>query len=333
MSFNAYAARERGGALEPFDYDADPLGADDVEIEITHCGICHSDVHLVDDDWGISRYPLVPGHEIVGVVKAKGDDAEVEIGARVGVGWQRGSCGECEWCERDEENVCPDMRATCVDGYGGFADRIRIDGRFVLPIPERISSEAAGPLFCGGVTVFAPALRWMIDAKTKVGVVGVGGLGHLALQFSRAMGCETTAFSSTPAKEEEARGFGADRFVVSTDAGEMKSARNLVDFLLVTASADIDWRAHLAALRPNGVMCVVGAPPSPICLPAGAYHVGQKTVTGSAIGSPRAIRETLQFAADHGVRPQTELYPFEEADRALARTRANEARYRVVLGR
>lgn len=199
MTYHAYAARSARAHLEPFEYEPKPLGADDVEIAISHCGICHSDVHLVDGDWG-DVFPVVPGHEIVGNVVG---GSAFSAGQRVGVGWQRNSCGECEWCAAGEEELCPKNEATCMGSFGGFADRIRVNRRFVFPIPEALPSEVAAPLLCGGVTVYSPLARFA-GAGTRVGVIGIGGLGHLALQFAKAMGCEVTAFSRSRDKEAEA---------------------------------------------------------------------------------------------------------------------------------
>src|SRR5512139_2529524 len=223
MSFHAYAAHARKGPLVPFVYDPSPLGPHDVEIRITHCGICHSDVHLVDGDWGVGSYPMVPGHEIVGTVAALGPEARhLETGQRVGVGWQRGACLGCDLCGTGDENLCPRNEATCVDHHGGFADRIRVDGRFAFPIPDALASENAAPLLCGGATVYSPLRRW-VKPPMRVGVVGIGGLGHLALQFARAMGCEVTAISSSPDKAAEARGFGAHHFLATREPKGFRS--------------------------------------------------------------------------------------------------------------
>ena len=193
MGFRAYAAHEQKGPLAPFVYEPGELGPNDVEIRVSHCGICHSDVHLVDGDWGASSYPMVPGHEIVGTVAAAGPAVrQLAVGQRVGVGWQCGACLECEWCVSGQENLCAQEEATCVERPGGFAERIRVDGRFAFPIPDALRSEHAAPLLCGGVTVYAPLARFA-RPSLRVGVIGIGGLGHLALQFARAMGCEVTA--------------------------------------------------------------------------------------------------------------------------------------------
>ena len=331
MSFHAHAAHSKKSALKPFVYEPAPLGPHDVEIRISHCGICHSDVHLVDGDWGMGSYPMVPGHEIVGTVTALGPEVRhLEAGARVGVGWQRGACLACDSCIAGDENLCAQNVATCVGNHGGFADRVRLDGRFAFPIPEGIASENAAPLLCGGATVYSPLRRW-VKPSMRVGVVGIGGLGHLGLQFAAAMGCEVTAISSTPDKETEARGFGAHHFLATREPKALRSAASSLDFILSTVFATPDWDALLGALRPNGVLCLVGATSEPLSVQAFTLLGGQKTVTGSAIGGRPAIREMLAFAARHGVAAKTQVRPLAEADAALGDVRKGKARYRIVL--
>jgi alcohol/geraniol dehydrogenase (NADP+) len=331
MSFHACAAHAKKGPLVPFVYEPEPLGPHDVEIRITHCGICHSDVHLVDGDWGVGTYPMVPGHEIVGAVAALGPEVgHLEVGQRVGVGWQRAACLACEPCNAGEENLCEQNEATCVDHHGGFADRVRLDARFAFPIPEELASESAAPLLCGGVTVYAPLRRW-VRPPMRVAVVGIGGLGHLALQFARAMGCDVTAISSTPDKEPEARAFGARHFLATAEPKALRSAASTLDFVLSTVYVPQDWSGLLRALRPNGVLCFVGAPAEPLKLTIGAILGGQKTVTASAIGGRPAIREMLDFAARHGVAAKTQVRPLAKADAAFDDVRKGRARYRIVL--
>jgi uncharacterized zinc-type alcohol dehydrogenase-like protein len=274
---------------------------------------------------------MVPGHEIVGTVTACGAEVgHLESGQRVGVGWQRGACLGCDACGRGEENLCAAHVATCVDNHGGFADRIRVDGRFAFPVPEGLSSESAAPLLCGGITVYSPLRRWT-RPSTRVGVVGIGGLGHLALQFARAMGCEVTAISSSPDKAAEARGFGAHHFLATGEPKAMRSAAGTLDFVLSTVFVGQDWTGLLGALRPNGVLCFVGAPAEPLSLHVGALLGGQKTITTSVIGGRPGIREMLSFAARHGVAAKTQLRPLAEADAALGEVRQGRARYRIVL--
>ncbi|MGB8329434.1 MAG: NAD(P)-dependent alcohol dehydrogenase [Polyangiales bacterium] len=329
----AYAAQEAGASLSPFDYQVTSLGPHQVEIAITHCGICHSDLHLIDDDWGTSEYPLVPGHEIVGTIAEKGPLAtHVELGDRVGVGWQCGSCLQCEWCERGEENLCSNMVETCVGRPGGFADRIRIDGRFAFAIPEALRSDEAAPLFCGGITVYSP-LRQHARPQSRVGIIGIGGLGHLAIRFARAFGCEVTAFSSTAAKEAEARSHGAHHFVSSVDATALKSQRESMDLIVSTVNHPLDWPRYVSALRPDGVLSFVGALAEPLSIPSGLLLARRRSVTGSPIGGRVAMREMLDFAARHRIGAQVETLPMTEVNAALERLRHNDVRYRFVLSR
>lgn len=218
MEIQSFAAQEKGATLLPFTYTSNSLDPWEIGIEITHCGICHSDLHLIDDDWGLSQYPLVPGHEIVGIVKELSKEiSHLQKGDRVGVGWQCSSCFNCRWCSIGEEQVCKDIKATCVDQYGGYANYIRTDGRFAFPIPASLESELTAPLLCGGATLFTPLKRFHMGPNKKVGIIGIGGLGHMALQFARAFGCEVTAFSHSPEKEKEAKQFGAHHFLYTED--------------------------------------------------------------------------------------------------------------------
>ncbi len=213
---NAFAAIIAGGPLEPWSFERGALGPQEVDIDVTHCGVCHTDLHLLDNDFGITAYPFVPGHEAVGLVKATGSDVtHLTLGQRVGVGWQRGSCGECEWCGRGLQNLCAKSHPTCLAGYGGFAKSLRVDSYFGIPIPDGLDSASAAPMLCAGITVYSPLRRYLRPAS-RVGIVGIGGLGHLAIQFARAMGAEVTAISTTQDKAAEARRFGAHHFVTST---------------------------------------------------------------------------------------------------------------------
>ena len=322
MTIHAFAALHARAALAPFTYEPQPLGPEDVEIAISHCGICHSDVHIVDGDWG-EVFPAVPGHEIIGTVVAGTGFAP---GQRVGVGWQRDSCGTCTWCREGEEELCPANQATCMGHFGGFADRIRVNRRFAVPIPDSLDSESAAPLLCGGITVFSPLRRYAAPG-CRVGVIGIGGLGHLALQFARAMGCEVTAFSRSADKEAEARHFGAHHFVTGVPI------RGSLDLVLNTAHAVPALDAFMVGLGPRGVYCQLGAAPEPLVVPAMALIGGRRSVCGSANGSPGAIRDMLAFAAGHGIAAHTEAAPMERAEEALNRTRRNLARYRMVLTR
>lgn len=325
----ASAARER---LSPFSFEPPELGADDVEIAVSHCGICHSDLHLIDDAWNISRYPLVPGHEIVGRVTAAGRAAaHLAVGQRVGVGWQRGACLACGLCLDRQDNLCPRYTATCVGHHGGFAGSVRVDGRYAFPIPDGLDGAAAAPLLCGGATVFAPLRRHHIDASSCVGVIGIGGLGHLALLMLRAFGCEVTAFSSSADKRADALALGAHELVSSTDARELRRHAGRFHLLLSTVHVRLDWITYLQALRPNGVLCLLGSPPGVLQIPAAALFQGQRTITASEIADRATIAEMLGFAARHRVTPLVERLPLDEVNVAIERVRRNQVRYRMVL--
>ncbi len=205
-SINGYAAHAAGAELLPYKYAPGTLKPTDVEIQISHCGICHSDIHLINNDWGISEFPFIPGHEIVGKISAVGSEVTtLSMGQRVGLGWQSNSCGVCEWCLQGKENLCAQSQGTAVHRNGGYADAVRANARFVIPIPEKLESENAAPLLCGGITVYNPIRTHGVNPSSRVGVVGIGGLGHLAVQFARAFGAEVTAFSTSASKEAEAR--------------------------------------------------------------------------------------------------------------------------------
>ena len=326
------AAHAAGAELLSFKYDPGKLGLHEVEIAISHCGICHSDLHLIANDWGISQYPFIPGHEIVGTVAAVGQSVRtLTVGKRVGLGWQSNSCGECEWCVRGMENLCPSAEGTCVHRNGGYAERVRANSRFVIPIPDALSSEHAAPLLCGGITVYNPLRSHGVNPSSRVGVIGIGGLGHMAIQFARVFGAEVTAFSTSAGKEEEARALGAHHFVNSRESKALKEVAGTFDFILSTINADQDWGIYIQALRPTGTLCFVGVPPSPVSVHAFPLISGLRSISGSPTGSPSMIGEMLDVAARHGVKAQTESFPMSKANEAIEKVKKNKVRYRAVL--
>jgi alcohol/geraniol dehydrogenase (NADP+) len=330
--FQGLAAHAAGAELLTLRYDPGKLGTQEVEIAITHCAICHSDIHLISNDWGISQYPFIPGHEIVGTIDAMGSDVRsLEIGQRVGLGWQSNSCGQCEWCLSGQENLCPASEGTCVHRHGGYADRVRANARFVVPIPAALESEQAAPLLGAGITVYNPMRINNINPSSRVGVVGIGGLGHLAIQFARVFGAQVTAFSTSLAKEAEAHTLGAHHFVNSRESKAMKEVAGSLDFLISTVNADQDWGGYLQTLRPNGTLWFVGVPPSPVSVHAFPLISGLRTVGGSPVGSPFRIREMLDVAARHGVKATTEHFPMASANEAIDKVKKGKVRYRAVL--
>jgi uncharacterized zinc-type alcohol dehydrogenase-like protein len=330
--FHAYAAQAAKQPLQPFSYEPAPLGDEQIEVKISHCGICHSDIHLIDNDWGISNYPLVPGHEILGTVSKVGKGVKrFREGQLVGVGWQSGSCGNCEWCNHSLENLCAGMKSTCVTGFGGYADFFRVDARFAVPLPEKIDLDSAAPLLCGGVTVYSPFRNYDVRPSMRVGVIGVGGLGHLALKYAAAFGCEVYAFSTSAGKEAESKQFGAHHFINTNDPDSVATVTNKLDFVLSTVSADIDWNPYFSALRPRGKLVIVGVAPKGVPAPSLPLILGEKVVGGSWIGSPFVIEEMLEFSQRHDIKPLIEEFPMSKVNDAIARVRSNKMRYRVVL--
>lgn len=218
----AWAALSKGAALTPFEYDPGPLGHEEVEIAVEHCGLCHSDLSVLDNEWGNSIYPFVPGHEVVGRVVAAGEHVKgLKVGRRVGVGWNAGSCMHCRSCLSGDQHLCNSAQATIIGHHGGFAERVRAHWAWAVPLPEVIDFNSTGPLLCGGITVFNPLLEYGIRPTARVGVVGIGGLGHMALKFLRAWGCEVTAFTSSSSKFDEAKALGAHRVVSSRDSAAL----------------------------------------------------------------------------------------------------------------
>lgn len=332
MKIQAYAARSPGGPLEPFSYDPGPLDEHEVLIEISHCGICHSDVHLLDGDWGDGHFPLVPGHEIVGTVAGLGESVgHLTMGERVGVGWQCGSCMACEHCEDGDEQVCREAQATCRGHHGGFARHVVVDGRFAFPIPDQLESHEAAPLLCGGITVYAPLRRHLASPGGRLAVIGMGGLGHLAVRFAHAMGHEVTVFTTSPDKQAEAERFGAHEVVDAREDSAYRASARRFDLVLSTAPADLPWNRVLRTLRPFGLLCIVGVPGQPICVEGGELMGASKGLVGSGIGGSRDILDMLEFAAEHRIVPQVETAALADVEQAMEAVRRNRVRYRMVL--
>lgn len=331
-SIQGYGVHAAGAELLPLRYDPGDLRPQDVEVRITHCGVCHSDLHLIDNDWGMSQYPFIPGHEIVGTVAAVGEAVRhLAIGDRVGIGWQADSCGSCEWCRKGEENLCSQAQPTCVGRHGGYAEAVRVNARFAVRLPDGLDSQTAAPLLCAGITVYQPLRSAGINPSSRVGVIGIGGLGHLALQFARAFGAEVTAFSTSLTKESEALELGAHRFVHSRDNKALKAVEGTQDLILSTINAAQEWSMYVGALRPHGTLCLVGVPPKPVAVEAFPLIAGARCVCGSNTGSPARIAEMLDVAARHKVGARTETFRMAEANQAIARMRKNNVHYRAVL--
>lgn len=330
--FHAFAATKPKGTLEPYTFEAGELGPEEIEIKVTHCGICHSDLSMLDNDWGMSTYPFVPGHEVVGIVAAVGSHAKgLKVGQRVGVGWSALSCLSCPQCLAGDHNLCPTTQGTIVGRHGGFADRLRVQWVWARPIPEGLAMEKAGPLLCGGVTVFAPFLAYNISPTARVGVIGIGGLGHMALQFANKWGCEVHAFTTSDSKEAEAKKLGAHHVHNTRNADALKKIAGSLDLIISTINVPLDLPGLLDTLAPKGRLHVVGAVLEPMPLPAMSLIFGQRSISGSPTGGPVALDAMLQFSARHGIAPVTETFPMSKVNEAFEHLRAGKARYRIVL--
>ncbi len=328
----AFAIKAKGSPLEPIEFEPVELVGDQVEIAVKTCGLCHSDLSMIDNNWGFTRYPLVPGHEVVGVVDSVGPEVKnLKVGQTVGLGWYSGSCLSCTQCMSGNHNLCPKAEATIIGRRGGFATRVRCQAAWALPIPEKVNPADAGPLFCGGTTVFNPLVQFGVKPTDRVGVIGIGGLGHMAVQFLNKWGCEVTAFSSSEGKTEEAMKLGAHRVVNSRDPKQLSPLKGTLDFILSTVNVTLNWQAYLECLAPKGRFSTVGVIDQPISLPVFPLLAGQKTVSGSPVGSPSVTNLMLEFCARHKVAPVTEHFPLSKVNDALEHLRAGKARYRIVL--
>lgn len=328
----AFAANEPKGKFEPFEFEAGELGDEQVEIKVHSCGICHSDLSMLNNDWGMTEYPFVGGHEAVGEIVALGKNAKgLKIGDKVGLGWNAETCGHCEHCIAGFHINCPTLVGTIVGRHGGFADKVRCNWDWAIKLPETMDMLKAGPLFCGGITVFNPFVQDNIRPTDKVGVVGIGGLGHLALQFADKWGCEVTAFTSDLSKTEELKKLGADYVVNSRSDEELANLAGKFDMILVTVNVSLNWDSYIKALAPKGKLHMVGAVLEPMQIGAFSLIMNQKSVTGTATGSPQVVAKMLEFCARHNIETVTENFKMSQINEAFAHLESGKARYRIVL--
>lgn len=331
-SIPAYAARAAGAPLELIGHDPGPLPVDEVEITVESCGLCHSDLTMIDNELGFCSYPMIAGHEIIGTISAVGAHVTTrQIGQKVGLGWYARSCLACPQCLSGNHNLCPQAQPTIVGRAGGFAERVRCQWIWATPVPETVEAASAGPMFCGGITVFNPLVQFGISPTDRVGVIGIGGLGHLALKFLHRWGCEVVAFTSSDNKRQEALDFGASRVVNSRNREEMQSLQGSLDFILCTVNATLDWPVILQALAPQGRLHFVGLVLEPIPVSVPQLLPSQSSLSGSPLGSPATMSTLLDFAGRHRITPQAEFFPMSKINDAIAHLRAGKARYRIVL--
>jgi len=334
MMIKAFAAFEPTGELKPFEYDPGELKAHEVEIDVRYSGLCHSDLSIIDNEWGMTQYPVVPGHEVVGTIAQLGSAVtHLQVGQAVGLGWHAGFCNQCGLCQSGDHNLCASAQPTIIGHHGGFADKVRADANSVVAIPDGIELESAGPLFCAGITVYNPLVQFDIKPTDKVAVIGIGGLGHLALQFLNAWGCEVTAFTSSEEKKKEALSLGAHHTLNSRDDVELQAAAGRFDLVISTVNVKLDWNLYLGTLKARGRLHMVGATLEPMDISAFALIMGQRSVSGSPVGSPSTIAQMLEFANLHNIKPVIEKFSFDDINDAIARLKSGKTHYRIVLER
>lgn len=331
------------GAKKPFEkttIERRELRPDDVLIDIHYSGICHSDIHSAYDEWGGGIFPMVPGHEIAGIVAAVGSEVtRFAVGDRVGVGCFVDSCGACEYCLMGEEQYCTKgvvqtYNSLDYDGnptYGGYSQKIVVTERFVVRIPEALELSEASPLLCAGITTYSPLKHWNAGPGKKVAIVGMGGLGHLAIQYAHALGAEVTVLSRSMGKKDEARSFGADDYFSTSDPDTFKTLAGRFDLILNTVSANLDVDAYLSLLRVDGTLVNVGAPGTPDQYNVFSLIMGRRSIAGSLVGGIRETQEMLEFSAEHGISPKIEVIRADQVDEAYERVLRSDVRYRFVI--
>ena len=341
MKTKAYAAQSATTPLAPFIFERRNLGDDDVQIEILYCGVCHSDLHTVRSEWGSATYPCVPGHEIVGRVLKVGKDAnKFKEGDTVGVGCMVDSCRTCANCKDNLEQFCekgtiftynsPDKHTGGIT-YGGYSENIVVDKEFVLKIPKNLDLAATAPLLCAGITTYSPLRYHNVTKGQKVGVVGLGGLGHMGVKLAKALGAHVVVFTTSPSKVEDALRLGADEVVNSKNEDEMQKHLNSFHFILDTVSAKHDINAYLLMLRRDGNLTQVGVPPEPLLLSVGSLIFGRRSLSGSLIGGIKETQEMLDFCGKHNVTSDIELIPIQNINEAYDRLVKSDVKYRFVI--
>jgi len=337
----SYAAQDAKTPLAPFSFERRDPRENDVLIEISHCGVCHSDIHQVRNEWGNSIYPMVTGHEIVGRVKKVGPGVtKFKEGALVGVGCMVDSCRECESCKHGEEQYCEEGNTGTYNAYerdgktisqGGYSSQIVVDQDFVLKVSEKLPIEGVAPLLCAGITTYSPLRHWKVGKGHKVAVLGLGGLGHMAVKFASSFGAEVTMLSTSASKEKDAKRLGAHHFALTKDRDQVKALSNKFDFIINTVSAPHDYNMYLGMLKLNGVMICVGAPEVPTPVSAFALIMGRRSVAGSLIGGIPETQEMLDYCAEHNIVSDVEVIPIDQVNEAYDRMLKGDVRYRFVI--
>ena len=341
MKVKGLAAHKAGGPLEPFEFERRALGANDVGFQITYAGICHSDIHQVREEWGPALFPMVPGHEIVGVVSEIGSSVtKFKVGDRIGVGVFIDSCRKCAPCKSGLQQYCDEGMTGTYNGYerdgktiafGGYSNGFVIDEDYAVTIPSNLDMAGVAPLLCAGITLYSPIKHFKVGPGMKVAIMGLGGLGHMGVKFAAAMGAEVTVLSHSESKRSDALRMGARDFVVIKAKDELKTLRRRFDLVLNTVSALVDLNAYLGILKIDGTMVIIGLPDSPYAVNAGALLDGRKSLTGSMIGGMPELQEMIDFAGEHNIVSEIELVKADYVDKAYERTVASDVKYRFVI--
>lgn len=336
-----YATQSPTSNLEPFSFERRTPGAHDVLIEILYCGVCHSDIHQARNEWQNSVYPMVPGHEIVGRVTQVGSEVtRFKEGDLAGVGCFVDSCRVCDNCKEGEEQHCENHLVPTYNGtekdektltFGGYSSHIVVDESYTLKVPANLPLEGVAPLLCAGITTYSPLRRFNVQAGQRVGIVGLGGLGHMGVKLAASMGANVTVFSTSPSKEADARKLGAHNFVVTKDPANLEPLAGKFDFILDAVSAEHDFNMYLNLLKRNGVMVLVGAPEKPAEVQAFSLITNGRSLTGSAIGGIRETQEMLDYCAEHNITSDVEVIPIQQIGEAYERTIKGDVRYRFVI--
>ncbi|MGV3560101.1 NAD(P)-dependent alcohol dehydrogenase [Larkinella arboricola] len=341
IATKGYAAQTKDSGLAPWNFDRREVGPHDVQFDITYCGVCHSDLHQINGEWGGEIFPMVPGHEIVGRVVAVGSEVtRFKVGDLAGTGCMVDSCRSCESCQKGLEQYCLNGNTLTYNSleqdhktptYGGYSNTIVVNEDFVLHISEKLDLAATAPLLCAGITTYSPLRHWKVGKGHKLAVLGLGGLGHMGIKFGVAFGAEVTVLSTSPKKEEDARKLGAHNFIVTSNPAQLKSAMGYFDFILDTVSAEHDYNQYLALLKTDGVHICVGAPPTPSALMAFSLIPGRKSIAGSNIGGIAETQEMLDFCAENNIVSDIELIDIKDIHPAYERMLKGDVRYRFVI--
>lgn len=337
----AYAAQQADKPLAPFQLTRRETGPEDVEIEILYCGVCHSDIHTARNEWGGTVYPAVPGHEIVGKVTRVGQKvSRFKAGDTVGVGCFVDSCRTCNSCKEGNEQYCENGNSQTYNSleqdkktitYGGYSTHIVVTEHFVLNIPDNLPLEKVAPLLCAGITTYSPMKHWGVKKGDTVGVVGLGGLGHMAVKLASSMGAEVTMLSRSPEKEKDAAELGARHFALTTDKEAMQGLTGTFNFIIDTVSAPHDYNEYLELLKTNGIMVLLGAPPEPSDVQAARLIFGRRSLVGSLVGGIKETQEMLDYCAEHNITSDVEVIPISQINEAYERTLKGDVRYRFVI--